>query len=120
MTTGNAAMRPVRKVPDMTPHVTIAVCIDSVIVAHGVSRPALLSPNRRKNLVRARQVAMWLAYRLTDKSYMMIGRALGGRDHTTILHGVRRVDELRAVDSAFCEMTNRLLNSLKPENMETV
>jgi chromosomal replication initiation ATPase DnaA len=53
-----------------------------------------LSPRRHKAIVRARMVAMWLARKHTRRSMPEIGRTMGGRDHTTILHGIRRIDEL--------------------------
>jgi chromosomal replication initiator protein len=59
----------------------------------------LLSARRAREVARPRQVAMFLAKRLTPKSLPDIGRRFGGRDHTTVMHAVKRIEELRADDS---------------------
>ncbi|MFN3590694.1 MAG: chromosomal replication initiator protein DnaA [Thermaurantiacus sp.] len=58
----------------------------------------LVSPRRAREVARPRQVAMYLAKQLTPRSYPEIGRRFGGRDHTTVLHAVKRIEELRAND----------------------
>src|SRR5947208_9463121 len=58
---------------------------------YNVSRADLLSSRRTANVVRPRQVAMYLAKTLTLRSLPEIGRRFGGRDHTTVLHGVRKI-----------------------------
>lgn len=55
----------------------------------------LVSERRTADLVRPRQIAMWLARKLTSASTVKIGRAFGGRDHSTVAHACMRVDELR-------------------------
>jgi chromosomal replication initiator protein len=59
----------------------------------------LFSKKRTRVIVRPRQIAMWLAKNLTSQSYPSIGSAFGGRDHTTVLHAVRTIDELRTRDN---------------------
>ena len=58
----------------------------------------LLSARRAREVARPRQVAMYLAKKLTPRSLPEIGRRFGGRDHTTVMHAVKRIDELRAAD----------------------
>ena len=58
----------------------------------------MLSPRRARPVARPRQVAMYLAKALTEHSLPEIGRKFGGRDHTTIIHGVRKIEELLAAD----------------------
>jgi chromosomal replication initiator protein len=58
----------------------------------------LISPRRARQVARPRQVAMYLAKQLTPRSYPEIGRRFGGRDHTTVMHAVKRIEELRATD----------------------
>ena len=65
---------------------------------YGLKQADLISPGRARALARPRQAAMWLAKQLTTRSLPDIGRRFGGRDHTTVLHAVRRIDELRAAD----------------------
>ncbi|WP_291993539.1 chromosomal replication initiator protein DnaA [Candidatus Accumulibacter sp. ACC003] len=59
----------------------------------------LFSKKRTRVIVRPRQIAMWLAKNLTTLSYPAIGGAFGGRDHTTVLHAVRTIDDLRTKDN---------------------
>jgi chromosomal replication initiator protein len=59
----------------------------------------MVGPKRSRAIARPRQVAMYLSKQLTLRSLPEIGRRFGGRDHTTIMHGVRKIEELMATDS---------------------
>ena len=59
----------------------------------------LLSARRARDIARPRQVAMYLAKRYTPRSLPEIGRKFGGRDHTTVMHAVKRIEELKSTDS---------------------
>jgi chromosomal replication initiator protein len=72
----------------------------------------LLSKRRSRSIARPRQVAMALAKELTNHSLPEIGDAFGGRDHTTVLHAVRRVKELRETDRRIGEDCMNLLRTL--------
>ncbi len=61
------------------------------------------SARRARNVARPRQVAMYLAKQLTARSLPEIGRKFGGRDHTTVMHAVRKIEELIEQDSAFAQ-----------------
>ncbi len=63
----------------------------------------MYSARRARAVARPRQVAMYLSKQLTARSLPEIGRKFGGRDHTTVMHAVRKVDELRSLDSNFAE-----------------
>jgi len=63
----------------------------------------MYSARRARSIARPRQVAMYLAKQLTSRSLPEIGRKFGGRDHTTVMHAVRKVEELRDADSGFAE-----------------
>ncbi|TCZ52927.1 chromosomal replication initiator protein DnaA [Roseicella aquatilis] len=63
----------------------------------------MVSARRARNVARPRQVAMYLAKQLTQRSLPEIGRRFGNRDHTTVMHAVSRVAELIAQDAAFAE-----------------
>jgi chromosomal replication initiator protein len=63
----------------------------------------MIGPKRLRNIARPRQVAMYLAKQLTPRSLPEIGRRFGGRDHTTIMHGVRKIEELMATDSQLAD-----------------
>lgn len=58
----------------------------------------MMSARRAREVARPRQVAMYLAKKLTPRSLPEIGRRFGGRDHTTVMHAVKRIDELCASD----------------------
>lgn len=63
----------------------------------------MVSARRARNVARPRQVAMYLAKQLTQRSLPEIGRRFGNRDHTTVMHAVSRVSELIAADAGFAE-----------------
>jgi chromosomal replication initiator protein len=63
----------------------------------------MVSARRARNVARPRQVAMYLAKQLTQRSLPEIGRRFGNRDHTTVMHAVSRVSELIAQDASFAE-----------------
>jgi len=73
----------------------------------------LLSERRTRALARPRQAAMWLAKQLTTRSLPDIGRRFGGRDHTTVLHAVRRIESLRPVDPQLSQDLEILLRKLR-------
>jgi chromosomal replication initiator protein len=69
--------------------------IQRVVARHyNVSKADLLSSRRTRTIVRPRQIAMYLAKVLTPRSLPEIGRRFGGRDHTTVLHAVRKIEGL--------------------------
>jgi len=72
----------------------------------------LLSKRRSRSVARPRQVAMALSKELTNHSLPEIGDAFGGRDHTTVLHGVRKIKELRETNADISEDYKNLLRSL--------
>ena len=73
----------------------------------------LLSERRTRAVARPRQIAMWLCKQLTTRSLPDIGRRFGGRDHTTVLHAVRRIEELRAVDAPLAADVEALVRKLR-------
>lgn len=72
----------------------------------------LVSKRRNRSIARPRQVAMALAKELTEHSLPEIGDSFGGRDHTTVLHGCRKVEELRETDNGIQEDYRILLRTL--------
>ena len=73
----------------------------------------MIGPKRLRSFARPRQVAMYLCKKLTSRSLPEIGRRFGGRDHTTVMHGVRRIDELRIQDSQIAEDLEILRRTLE-------
>lgn len=80
---------------------------------YNVSKADLLSPRRARSIVRPRQVGMFLAKALTTRSLPEIGRRFGGRDHSTVLHAIRKIEELKQSDdklSREIELLTKLLD----------
>jgi chromosomal replication initiator protein len=80
---------------------------------YNVSRGDLLSSRRTANVVRPRQIAMYLAKTLTLRSLPEIGRRFGGRDHTTVLHAVRKIEGLVGNDGALAEEIEAIKRELQ-------
>lgn len=78
--------------------------IQKLVASHfNVSRADILSSRRTANVVRPRQIAMYLSKVLTLRSLPEIGRRFGGRDHTTVLHAVRKIEALTTSDGTLSE-----------------
>ena len=78
-----------------------------------VSLAALNSASREREVVRARQVAMYLIRKLTDSSLPSIGRAFGGKDHSTVLHAIRKITKLVLQDASIADDVNALMKELR-------
>lgn len=79
---------------------------------YGVNRGDLLSGRRNRSIVRPRQIGMYLAKLLTSRSLPEIGRRFGNRDHTTVLHAIRKIEQLMTDDNQLreeIELLKRLL-----------
>jgi chromosomal replication initiation ATPase DnaA len=78
--------------------------IQKLVASHfNVSRADILSARRTAGVVRPRQIAMYLSKLLTPRSLPEIGRRFGGRDHTTVLHAVRKITGLVTADGTLSE-----------------
>ncbi len=73
----------------------------------------MLGPKRLRTFARPRQIAMYLCKQLTTRSLPEIGRRFGGRDHTTVMHGVRRIEELQEADHQISEDIDMLKRALQ-------
>ncbi len=73
----------------------------------------MIGPKRLRTYARPRQIAMFLSKQLTSRSLPEIGRRFGGRDHTTVMHGVRRIEELRSQDGQIAEDLEMLRRALE-------
>ena len=73
----------------------------------------MIGPKRLRTYARPRQIAMFLSKQLTSRSLPEIGRRFGGRDHTTVMHGVRRIEELKAQDGQIAEDLEMLRRALE-------
>jgi chromosomal replication initiator protein len=94
------------------PLVTLQHITDAVVDFYSIKRSDVYSKRRHKSIAGPRQVCMWLARKRTSCSLEEIGRFFGGRDHTTVLHSVKIIDQRLARDSNFAlqleELTHRI------------
>ena len=93
--------------------VTIEEIQKRVAEHYNVRLSEMHSARRARAVARPRQVAMYLAKQLTSRSLPEIGRKFGGRDHTTVMHAVRKIDELRVGDNEFAEDVELLRRMLE-------
>lgn len=88
--------------------------IQRVVAKHyNVSKQDLLSSRRTRSIVWPRQIAMYLSKTMTPRSLPEIGRRFGGRDHTTVLHAVRKVEELIGSDDQLMQDLESLKRQLE-------
>lgn len=79
--------------PDKPKEITPSLIIEVVAEQFGVSPDDITSKKRNSEFVQPRQVVMYLCRKLTDTSYVNIGKLLGKKDHTTIIHGVNKIED---------------------------
>jgi chromosomal replication initiator protein len=89
------------------PRVSVAEIQGRVAQYFGIPVREMTSARRGREVARPRQVAMYLSKQLTPKSLPDIGRRFGGRDHTTVIHGIRQVERLRETD---CDIDRAVLS----------
>lgn len=88
--------------------------IQKQVAAHfNIKMADMHSARRSRTIARPRQIAMYLAKKLTSRSLPEIGRKFGGKDHTTVMHAVRKVDELCGQDSGVAEDVAILMRLLR-------
>ena len=92
--------------------VTVDNIIKTVAEYYKIKVSDLLSKRRTASLARSRQIAMALAKELTNHSLPELGRAFGGRDHTTVLHAFRKIQELKQANTGIAEDFINLLRIL--------
>jgi chromosomal replication initiator protein len=91
------------------PSPSIQTILDAITEFYDVRLTDLLSKRRHKSIARPRQIGMWLARKHTRYSLEEIGSYFGGRDHTTVMHAIRTIDERREVDTGL----NREVSSIE-------
>ncbi len=93
--------------------ITIEDIQKKVTQHYNIKMTDMQSARRSRVVARPRQVAMYLAKKLTSRSLPEIGRKFGGRDHTTVMHAVKRIDELCQSDSSIAEDVELLTRMLQ-------
>ena len=93
----------------LVPHQANKRIIDATAKYYRIKISDILGKKRTRNIARPRQVAMSLTKELTTLSLPSIGDAFGGRDHTTVMHGVKAVAKLREEDPELAQDYEKLL-----------
>jgi hypothetical protein len=97
---------------------TVRRILDATAAHYDLSRMALVSQRRDAAVIRPRQIAMWLARQLTPKSLPEIGRHIGGRDHSNVVHGVGVIDRLvvssEEIRASVAAITETLAHPIRP------
>ena len=94
-------------------NITVEEIIRKVAEHYHLKVNDILSARRARAVARPRQIAMFLAKNLTSKSLPDIGRRFGGRDHTTVIHAVKKITELKESDAAIAEDVELLRRMLE-------
>ncbi|MEA3044556.1 MAG: chromosomal replication initiator protein [Sphingomonadales bacterium] len=97
---------------------TIALIQERVAHVFGMPLIEMRSARRAYASSHPRQIAMYLAKRLTTRSLPTIGKHFGGRDHTTVMHAVRAVEKRRAAEPSTDRIVRELLGELGPRIVE--
>ncbi len=97
------------------PDISIAMIMAQTASYSEFSIDELCGTNRSRNLVLARQIAMYLCRELTDLSLPKIGLEFGGRDHTTVMHAERKIRKLMAEKHAVYNQVTELTNRIKQQ-----
>lgn len=102
---------------DLLRHSQRKITIDEIqrgVCEHyNIRHAEMTSARRAREVARPRQVAMYLAKRLTPRSLPEIGRRFGGRDHTTVIHAIKRIEQLRLEDSDIESDVRALMRKLE-------
>ena len=98
---------------DQPQQITPKVILDATSRTFGFSIEDLCGPNRRRPLVTARQIAMYVMRELTDFSYPAIAREFGGRDHTTVIHAVDKIGDQMKERRAIFDQVQELMSVIK-------
>ena len=94
----------------------IGTIVDVISEFYAIDREAIIGKSRKQNIVRARHMAMFFAKKSPKRSYQAIGRFFGGRDHSTVVHGVRSIENQMSVDQGVREDVVSISARLKHMN----
>jgi len=99
--------------PDDATPVDAQAIMDAAASYFSISMDDLIGSSRVATIATARQIAMYLCRELTDMSLPKIGNKFGGRDHSTVLHAVRKINEKIGVDRDLFNQVTELTNQIK-------
>lgn len=100
--------------PDSAREITVEYIIDIVTEHFQLSPDAIISKKRQKTIAYPRQICMYLCKELTDLSTTEIGEKIGGRDHSTVIHGCTKIEELINTDPTVKKVIDILIKKINP------
>ena len=100
--------------PDSAREITVEYIIDIVTDHFQLSSDAIVSKKRQKTIAYPRQICMYLCKELTDLSTTEIGEKIGGRDHSTVIHGCAKIEELINTENKIKKMIDILIKKINP------
>ncbi len=113
METATEALKDI--MPPPQPKKITIECIQKEVCKHyGINLNELLSKKRNKQLVYPRHIAMFICRKMTDASFPLIGDQFGGRDHTTVMHGVEKIEKEAAFDQSLSVTLEKICKQLDP------
>jgi chromosomal replication initiator protein len=98
----------------------MTIVMSAVAEYFGLSMAELRESNRSRAVVVPRQIAMYLAKQITSASLQEIGEEFGGKHHTTVMHSIAKIDELRRVDRNLDRAVRTLLEKLRPPGTQVI
>ena len=103
-----------KEIIDATPHLVTIELVQQIVASFfGVTVDDLKAKKRTQDIANARQIAMYFCRELTDYSFPKIGEAFGGRDHTTVMHAVDKVEEFRKSNPVVANQLADLMRQLQ-------
>lgn len=100
--------------PDKPKEVTAQLILEVVSEHFGITVDQVMSKNRSSDIAKPRQIAMYLCKNLTDLPLESIGQLLGGRDHSTIIHGIKKINEEFSSDDALKQTIKTIKKKINP------
>ncbi|MCD8148638.1 MAG: chromosomal replication initiator protein DnaA [Clostridiales bacterium] len=100
--------------PDKPREITPQLIVEVVSEHFGITVDQIMSKSRSSDVAKPRQVAMYLCKNMTDLSLDSIGQILGGRDHSTVIHGINKVTDEISSDSAFKQTVETVRKKINP------
>lgn len=113
MSTAQEALKDIMP-PPVAKIITIECIQKEVCKYYNISLTELLSKKRNKQLVYPRHIAMFLCRKMTDASFPLIGDQFGGRDHTTVMHGVDKIEKEAAINQTLWNTLEKIVKQLDP------
>ena len=101
--------------PEKPREITPQLIVEVVAEYYGITVDQMISKNKSKNITEPRQIAMYLCRELTNNPLESIGKLLGGRDHSTIIHGANKVADEYKRNDEYKKQIDSIMKKIKPD-----